>query len=185
MDDVIATVPFTQTVAGPGREPTRDLPYLYHAAGTKLGWGAADPAHSAFEVILFDRNGDELQGANGTYVLTTEEPPVDAFWSVTAYDTNRGGFLHPNASGRHHINDTLAVRNPNGTVTFTFKQACTAEDLNCLEVPAGRFDLVARYYLPHEEIISGAWKLPPVERRAPRILLDAPETRLRRRRSPC
>ncbi len=34
------------------------------------------------------------------------------------------------------------------------------EDLNCLEVPAGRFDVTARYYLPEEPIISGEWKMP-------------------------
>ena len=92
--------------------------------------------------------------------MTTREPPVDAFWSITVYDTDRGGFLHPNKDDRYHINDTLARRNDDGTVTFTFKQGCGAADSNCLEVPAGRFDLVARYYLPREEIVSGAWTFP-------------------------
>src|SRR4029077_8753730 len=35
MDEVFATVPFTQTIVGPGKEPGRDVPYLYHSAGTK------------------------------------------------------------------------------------------------------------------------------------------------------
>jgi len=30
------------------------------------------------------------------------------------------------------------------------------------EVPAGRFDLVPRYYLPHEEIITGEWTSPKI-----------------------
>jgi hypothetical protein len=95
--------------------------------------------------------------------VTTEEPPVDAFWSITVYDTERGSFLHPNDDDKYHVNDTSAIRNADGTVTFTFKQACEAEDLNCLEVPPGRFDLVTRYYLPHQEIISGAWTFPRPE----------------------
>jgi hypothetical protein len=160
MDEVFATVPFTRTVVGPAQEPGTSVPYLYHAAGTKGGWGGADPAHSAFEILLFDESGGEMRGSHGTYTVTTEEPPVDAFWSVTVYDTDRGGLLHPNEANRYHINDTLARRNDDGTVTFTFKQACETIDLNCLEVPAGRFELVARYYLPHDEIISGAWKFP-------------------------
>jgi hypothetical protein len=163
MDETAATVPFTQTVVGPGREPGRDVPYLYHASGTKTGWGGPDPAHSAFENVFFDANGDELTGSNGTYTVTTREPPVDAFWSVTVYDTGRGGFLHPNAADKYHINDAAAVRNADGTVTFMFKEACAAADSNCLEVPAGRFDLVARYYLPRADIVAGAWTFPKVE----------------------
>jgi hypothetical protein len=48
-------------------------------------------------------------------------------------------------------------------VTFTFKQGCETSDRNCLEIPGGRFDVVARYYLPHEEIITGEWTLPGIE----------------------
>ena len=93
-------------------------------------------------------------------------PPADAFWSITVYDTERGGFLHPNDDDRYHINNTAAIRNDDGTVTFTFKQDCESSDLNCLEVPAGRFDVTSRYYLPHEEIIIGEWTLPKIELQA-------------------
>ena len=163
MDEVFATVPFTRTVVGPEQEPGRDVPYLYHAAGTKGGYGGPDPAHSAYEAILFDENGDEMKGSRGVYTVTAQEPPVGAFWSVTVYDTERGGFLHPNEDDKYHVNDTLAHRNDDGTVTFTFRQACEVSDANCLPVPPGRFDLVARYYLPRQEIISGAWTFPRVE----------------------
>ena len=101
-----------------------------------------------------------MMGSNGIYSMTTEEPPVDAFWSITIYDTDRGGYLHPNSDDGYHINNTSAVRNDDGTVTFTFKQSCKEADLNCLEVPAGRFDYVARYYLPKESIRSGKWRMP-------------------------
>ncbi len=166
MDEAMGRVPFTDTIVGPGQEPGRDVPYLNHSAGTKGGWGGPDPSHSAYESIFFDKNGDELMGSKGTYTVTTEEPSVDAFWSITVYDTDRGGFLHPNDDDRYHINNTAAVRNDDGTVTFTFKQNCEASDLNCLEVPAGRFDLATRYYLPHEEIITGEWTLPKIKLQA-------------------
>jgi hypothetical protein len=163
MDEAGATVPFTQTIVGPGQEPGRDVPHLHHSAGTKIGWGGPDPSHSAYEAIFLDKNGEEMKGRNGTYTVTTGEPPVDAFWSVTVYDTDRGGFLHPNDDDRYHVNDTLAVRNDDGTVTFTFKQACKTSDRNCLAVPAGRFDVAVRYYLPREAIVTGAWTFPKIE----------------------
>ena len=53
-----------------------------------------------------------------------------------------------------------AVKNVDGTVTFTFKQQCTDQDKNCLAVPANAFDLTARYYLPSDEIITGQWTMP-------------------------
>ncbi len=140
-----------------------DLSYLKHAAVTKGAWGGPVPSHSSYETIFFDENGNEMMGNRGTYTVTTKEPPVDAFWSVTVYDTERGGFLHPNDDDRYHINNTAAIRNDDGTVTFTFKRNCESSDLNCLEVPAGRFDLVTRYYLPHDEIITGKWTLPKIE----------------------
>jgi len=106
-----------------------------------------------------------MRGENSVYTVTPEPPPVDAFWSITVYDTDRGGHFHPNEDDRYHINDTAAVPNDDGTVTFTFRQSCGPSDPNCLEVPAGRFDVTARYYLPHEEIQSGEWTLPGIELR--------------------
>ena len=92
-------------------------------------------------------------------MLTTEAPPVKAFWSVTVYDSATGRF-HPNDDDRYHINNTTAVKNEDGTYTFRFKVKCEEGDVNCLEVPAGPFDLAIRYYLPGPEIISGEWTMP-------------------------
>jgi hypothetical protein len=75
----------------------------------------------------------------------------------------RTGRKHPNKDDRYHFNGTTAVKNADGAVTFRFKRACAASDTNCLEVPAGRFDVVARYYLPRKEIVSGAWRFPKIE----------------------
>lgn len=159
MDSVFANVPFSDLVASPDQIPN-EVSYLNLAAGTKNAWGGPVVEHSTYQMIFFDENGSELDGSKGTYTITTEEPPVDAFWSVTVYDTERGGFLHPNINDRYHINNTSAVRNDDGTFTFVFKTECTGADMNCLEVPAGKFDLTVRYYLPKEELISGAWNMP-------------------------
>ena len=138
MDEAFSTIPISQLILRHGQELGVDISYLNHAAATKGAWGAPDPSHSSYETIFFDENGDEMMGSKGTYTVTTEEPPVDAFWSVTVYDTDRGGFLHPNDGDRYHINNTAAARNADDTVTFTFKQDCEASEMNCLEVPAGR-----------------------------------------------
>jgi hypothetical protein len=92
-------------------------------------------------------------------VLVTEAPKVNSFWSITTYDSTTGRF-HPNDDDRYHINDTTAVRNEDGTFTFRFKVECEDGDQNCLEVPAGPFDVTARYYLPEPEIRNGEWTMP-------------------------
>ncbi len=163
MDEALKSVPFSKLVVGPGQKPGVDVPHLYHAAGTKGGWGGPATSHSAYEGIFVDENGEELRGSKGTYTLTTKEPPVDAFWSVTVYDTDQGGHFHPNKHDRYHINNTTAVKNADGTVTFTFKTSCQDSDKNCLEVPKGRFDVVPRYYLPHKEIRTGSWTMPKIK----------------------
>ena len=44
--------------------------------------------------------------------------------------------------------------------TFRIRVKCEDGDQNCLEVPAGPFDVAARYYLPEPEIMSGEWTIP-------------------------
>jgi hypothetical protein len=159
MQDVASNTDFSKLVAGPGDVPGR-VSELQLAAGTKFGWGGPVTTHSAYESFFSDADKKPMKGDNGTYTISTEAPPVDAFWSVTVYDTDRGGFLHPNKDDSYHINNTSAVANEDGTYTFSFKTQCGAEDKNCLEVPGGQFDIAARYYLPREPITSGKWRMP-------------------------
>ena len=159
MDELAGVVPFSKMIVGPGQEPGKDVPFLYHSAGTKEGWGGPATSHSAYEAMFTDASGATLDGSKGKYVLITEAPQVDAFWSLTVYDSTTGR-LHPNDDDRYHINNTTAISNDDGTYTFRFKTKCDAGDQNCLEVPAGPFDVVARYYLPQPAIMSGEWTIP-------------------------
>jgi hypothetical protein len=162
IDETFSSKPFRELVAGSGDVPSK-VSYLNLAAGTKGGWGGPVTSHSSYDTIFTDKSGTKMMGRNGTYTITTEEPSVDAFWSVTVYDTERGGYLHPNTENKYHINNTSAVKNADGTVTFLFKQKCEPGDVNCLEVPPGQFDIAARYYVPGEDIRAGKWTMPKPE----------------------
>ena len=162
MEEAMKTVPVRDMVAGPGDVPDK-VSYLQLATGAKHGWGGPVTSHSAYELIFTDANGEPLTGAAGPYKLTTEEPSVDAFWSVTVYESATGRFFD-NPDDRYHINNTMAEKNDDGTVTFLFKTKCTETDVNCLHVPEGAFDLTARYYLPDEAIQTGEWSMPKPEK---------------------
>ena len=173
MQETKKTVPYLEMIAGPGQEPGKDVSYLNFATGTKEGYGGPDPSHSAYESMYNDESGETLDGSKGEYALTTEAPPVKAFWSVTVYDSTTGRF-HPNDDDRYHINNTTAVKNEDGTYTFRFKVKCEEGDVNCLEVPAGPFDVAVRYYLPEPEIMSGEWTMPkPVLQKSTAATTDA------------
>ena len=159
MQETKKTVPYRDMIVALCQKPGKDVPYLYHATGTKEGWGGPATSHSSYESMYADDTGATLDGSKGEYILVTEAPPVNAFWSVTVYDTVSGR-LHPNKDDRYHINNTTAVKDENGTFTFRFKVSCEDGDQNCLEVPAGPFDVAARYYLPEPEIMSGEWTMP-------------------------
>jgi hypothetical protein len=159
MEQAKSSVPYREMIVAPGQEPGKDVSYLNFATGTKEGWGGPATSHSAYESMYKDNSGVTLDGSAGEYVLVTEEPPVNAFWSVTIYDTTTGR-LHPNDADRYHINNTTAIRDENGTFTFHFKTSCEGVDQNCLEVPAGPFDVAARYYLPEPVIMNGEWTMP-------------------------
>ncbi len=159
IDSTFKVVPFNSMVASPDQIP-EEVSYLNFAAGTKGGWGGPVTSHSSYEMIFLDNENNTLDGCKGDYTLTTTKPPVDAFWSVTVYDTERGGFFHPNAEDKYHINNTSAIRNGDGMITFIFKTKCEAGDVNCLEDQSGPVDITARYYLPKEEIRTGKWTIP-------------------------
>jgi len=163
IDQTFQKGPFRSLVAGPGEVPDK-VSHLQLAAGTKGGWGGPVVMHSSYETLFLGADGKRFDGSLGAYTVTTPEPPVDAFWSITVYDSERGGFLHPNDDDRYHINNTSAVKNDDGSVTFLFQRHCGPGDSNCLEVPNGEFDLTARYYLPQGPIQTGEWQLPPIQR---------------------
>ena len=90
-------------------------------------------------------------------------PPVDAFWSVTVYGPDM--FLVPNPANRYSISgDTPGlVRNTDGSLDlFLQQQPPPAGAANWLPVPAGRFNLVMRCYLPRAPILDGSYAYPPI-----------------------
>jgi hypothetical protein len=145
--------------------------YLLRAGVTEAGLLANTPEEAVYSAGLLRRDLLPLRGWGTTpYVLhfaPGEEPPVNAFWSVTVYDA--AGELVPNALGRYSVSSSRPdelVRRPDGSIDIVFALRDPGDPgANWLKVPAGgRFSAYLRMYWPDQPILDGTWQPPPIVR---------------------
>ena len=141
--------------------------YPYRAAIALCCLGENLPQDAVYPSLSIDSEGRPLDGRN-SYVLHFDKgktPPVDAFWSVTAYDTE--GYFIPNALNRLALGDRdKLVTNADGSLDL-YIQASTPggeKEANWLPVDKRPFTLLMRLYSPKPEFLAGAWTPPPVRK---------------------
>ncbi len=145
---------------------------LLRAGAAMAGWGANDKEEAYYPLARVDADGEALDG-NHRYRLTFDtEPPNNAFWSVTLYDTSydgTAGYLVDNPIDRYLINSTtegLSV-DDDGSLAIVIQHdrpEATAEVANWLPAPDGPFYLILRNYMPQAAALNGSWEPPPVKR---------------------
>jgi hypothetical protein len=148
-----------------------DGDYLKRAAAAMVGWGGNDLIEASYPITRADIDGILLDG-NAKYQMTfTTLPPVNAFWSVTMYDTSYdgiAGYLVENAINRYLINSTTAglVEDDRGlTITMQREEPTDpTERANWLPTPDGSFYVTLRMYWPKPAALDGSWKPPPIVR---------------------
>lgn len=151
----------SNAVANPGRD------YLLRAEVARGGY-VNDPEESIYPAAIMDSAGALLNGS-GAYRIRFAKgglPPVEAFWSITAYDS-RTAQLTENPLRRYTIGDrTRGLRyGKDGSLEIVLSATRPREGAsNWLPVPAGPFHIVTRMYLPRAEALDGRYALPPVVR---------------------
>lgn len=141
--------------------------YLYRAAIAQCCVGENLPQDAVYPALSSDSEGEPLDG-NGNYVLHFDKgklPPVDAFWSVTAYDAE--GYMIPNVLKRQAIGDRdKLVANADGSVDLYIQADSPGKEKepNWLPVAKAPFTLLMRLYSPREEFLEGNWAPPAVTR---------------------
>jgi hypothetical protein len=139
--------------------------YPYRAAVARFALGENLPQDAVYPSLTVDSEGRPLDGKNN-YVLHFDSgklPPVDAFWSVTAYDT--GGYFFPNALKRQALGDRDKLNaNPDGSLDLIIRADSPGpgKESNWLPVGGGPFTLMLRLYSPRSEVLDGTWTPPPV-----------------------
>ena len=137
--------------------------FLIRARTAYLGLGALATTEAVYAAAHHDAHQEPLDG-NRRYRMRFEAgdmPPVDAFWSVTLYDSDR--FLYPNEIQRHAIGDRTPglQRGADGSLTLEVGHARPADAANWLPAPAGRFYLILRMYYPHPGVQG--WRIPALQ----------------------
>ncbi|HEY9726676.1 MAG TPA: DUF1254 domain-containing protein [Chroococcales cyanobacterium] len=141
--------------------------YLLRAAVAKTGLAANTPEESMHFRAYVDGTDQPLSGAN-RYVLRFKPgrlPPVDAFWSLTIYGLD--GFLVPNPINRYSIGDRTKNLQYNTDGSFDIyiqHQVPVGKESNWLPAPTQGFYLSLRAYQPNAELLTGAYKVPALQR---------------------
>jgi hypothetical protein len=143
--------------------------YLKRAIVAQLGLGANLPEDAVYPLSLADDSGNPTDGGSA-YILHFDKgatPPVDAFWSVTLYDSD--GFQVANSLNRFAVSSWMPFEyNPDGSLDLYVQNASpgSAKESNWLPAPKGPFNLTMRLYAPRSDALTGKWNPPPVTKKA-------------------
>jgi hypothetical protein len=146
-----------------------DAARLIRALAARAGLWGNHGYEAAYAMVYTDGDGETLNGG-GRYTVRFEKlPPVDAFWSITMYDTPEF-FLVANPIGRYSVGDrTPGLKyEGDGSLTIVMQRDDPGGDetSNWLPTPPGDFRPILRMYQPRDAVFDGAYELPPVVRDA-------------------
>jgi hypothetical protein len=143
--------------------------YNTRAAVAMVGLGANLPQDALYPNTQLDHQGQALSGEHRyrLHFAADQLPPVQAFWSITAYGADE--FLIENPLKRYALGDRDPLKfNADGSLDIWI-QAQEPHDMalrsNWLPVKDhAKFLLNARLYWPKPDALQGKWTMPVVMR---------------------
>jgi hypothetical protein len=161
----------------PGDSAHYNGDWLKRAVAAKAGIYGNSPEEATYPLTRIDSDGQTLDGSKNNYTLTFpsgQQPPVNAFWSLTMYD-GKTQLLIENPINRYLINSPMLpgmTTNADGSLTLYIQNKSPGADkeANWLPAPNGPIYLVMRLYWPKTTPPSilpageGTWQPPGVKR---------------------
>ncbi|MFE0510474.1 DUF1254 domain-containing protein [Streptomyces sp. NPDC058964] len=144
--------------------------FLKRAADQALiGVAANDPAEAVYLLNFEDAGGNKLT-SDGRYELHFDSdalPPVDAFWSLTAYGEDMN--LIPNPADRYSLGDRSEGLqwDADGGLTIRLQSEPPGPDQEANWLPTateGTWFVALRMYRPRPEVIDATWECAPLTR---------------------
>lgn len=95
-----------------------------------------------------------------------ELPPVQAFWSVTMYDSQ--GFQVPNPLSRLSLGDRDPLEDGSLGIYIQTEPPQQAKIANWLPATAvgGKMGITMRLYYPNNGVLTGQWRPPAIVKQA-------------------
>lgn len=140
--------------------------YISRAITARLALGANPPEDAVYMSTFADGDSRALDGS-ARYRMHFDRgqtPPVDAFWSITAYD--KDGYFIDNPLDRYAIGDRDPLKvNSDGSIDLYIQSENPGLEQESNWLPSGKrpFNLTIRLYSPREAILDGSWQPPMVE----------------------
>ena len=141
-----------------------DHDYTARAGVASLaGIATMEEIEAMYPMAVFDETGERLTGTR-KYTLhfaENEMPPVEAFWSITAYGEDFN--MIPNPLNRFSLGDRNPLKyDADGGLTLYVQEDSPGGEFesNWLPVAEQDFTLILRFYLPRRETLEREW-LPP------------------------
>lgn len=137
--------------------------YALRARTAAQALGANLPEDSVYPSIFGNADNNGAPVRYRIHFAAGQLPPVDAFWSITAYDGD--SYLVPNPAKIYAIGHTRpVVKNPDGSVDLAVQSedpGASVPQGNWLPIPAsGKFSLSMRLYAPKQQALDGTWRVP-------------------------
>ncbi len=145
LDDFGYNYPLRSLVAGP---------YL----------GGQGEKEAVYPIRYNDSDNAPLSGENSYTIKLPTQPPVNAFWSITMYDSTTKMLVN-NELNRYKIGDDTPgiVKGKDGSITVRLSHSKPVDsNVNWLPAPDKGFYLLFRMYQPKDAVMNGEWKLPEV-----------------------
>ncbi|MEC3920159.1 DUF1254 domain-containing protein [Nocardia sp. CDC160] len=138
--------------------------YTLRAQVAAVGLGANLPKDAIYPTVTANADG------GSRFRLTFPKgqlPPVDAFWSLTAYDAQ--SYLVQNPAGIYSVGHLIPLTpTADGSVEIVVQNADPGPSVpagHWLPIPeSGQFSLTLRLYAPKSEALEGKWKVPQLEK---------------------
>ena len=159
----------------PGDSAHYNGDWLKRAAAAKAGIYGNDPAEATYPITRVDGDGRTLDGSKNNYTLTFppgQQPPVNAFWSLTMYERQVPAFdREPDQSLSDQLADAAEHEDDSGRLADALHPEQVAGRRQGIELAAGaeRHDLSGDAALLAEDgepsILppgEGTWKPPAI-----------------------
>ncbi|TRZ45711.1 DUF1254 domain-containing protein [Robertkochia solimangrovi] len=142
--------------------------YNFRALVSYVGIGANLRQDAVYPNTALDSDGNLLNARN-TYIMHFDKkdiPPVNAFWSLTMYDSRN--LLTSNPINRFSLGDRDQLQyNEDGSLDIYIQTENPGKDKESNWLPApkeGNFELTMRLYWPKESVLNGEWAPVPVQK---------------------